>query len=154
MTNFATNHQGETNRTSAFKRARTQLRFDVETAAQILEALTRLGASVKAVAPGRLRIIPASKVPTGLVSRVREAKLEILALLRERTATETVKPIECRYDWISGYCGLRLYCVVHKHADGRNTVFRTNPGGYDTLADLLRQGLLTGRALADAQRVS
>jgi hypothetical protein len=126
----------------------------METADRILEALTQLGVTVKAVAPDRLSIEPASKVPPELISRVREAKLEILARLRGRTATKTVKPVECRYDWISGCRGFRLQCIAHKHAGDGNTVFRANFCGRDTLADMMKLGLLTGQALADAQGVN
>jgi len=124
------------------------------TADRILEALTQLGVTVKAVAPDRLSIEPASTVPPELVARIRKAKQEILARLTERGGTVTAKGTECRYDWIPRYRGIRLQCITHKHPGGENMVFRANFCGRDTLADMMRLGVLTGQALADAQRVN
>lgn len=60
----------------------------------------------------------------------------------------------CRYDWISGYRGLRLRCVAHhKHANS-TTVFGMHSSNYDTLQEMNRLGILTGDALADARRTS
>ena len=126
----------------------------MDTAAQIIEALAQLGVTIKAVATDRLAIEPASKTPPELVARIREAKQEILKALSERAVTITAKTSECRYDWIPRYRGIRLQCIAHKHPGGGTTVFRTSSGGYDTLLDMLRYGLLTGQALADAQRVN
>ena len=74
--------------------------------------------------------------------------------LTGRHVSKSPEPIECRYDWIPGYRGLRLGCVVHHQAGGGNTVFRTNLGGYDTLTEMLHLGILTGGALQDALRVN
>lgn len=126
----------------------------MDTVIQIFEALAQLGVTIEAVASDRLTIEPASKVPPELVARIREAKQEILAHLTGREGTVTAKAIECRYDWIPGYHGTRLQCIAHKHPGGGNTVLRTNSGGFDTLLDMLRHGLLTRQALADAQRVN
>lgn len=128
--------------------------YDMQKAAQIIEALAQLGVTVKAVASDRLRIEPASRVPPDLIARVREAKQEILVLLQGRPVPKISKPTACRYDWIPGYRGIRLRCVVHNHSKGGKIVFRTNFRGYDTLADMLRLGLLVEQALADAQKVN
>jgi hypothetical protein len=55
----------------------------------------------------------------------------------------------CKYDWIPGYEGDRLHCVVHEHG-GNGTVFRTRwtDEDYDTLVEMLRLDVLTGQALA------
>lgn len=126
----------------------------MQTAARMIEALSQLGVTVKAVASDRLRIEPASKVPPDLVVRVREAKQEILVFLRRRRSIKNSKPTTCRHDWIRDYRGIRLQCVVHKNSGGGNTVFRTNFGEHDTLADMLEPGVLTGEALVDAQRLN
>ena len=122
-------------------------------AAQIIETLAQLGVTVRVIGPDRLRIEPASKVPPDLISRIREAKPEILATLRKRPATESIEGISCRYDWQPGYRGLRMCCVIHHHGGG-GAVFRMNAGGYDTLAEMLRLDMLTGDALRDARRVN
>lgn len=67
--------------------SRTRWNFNVETATEIIETLAQLGVTVKAVGPDRLRIEPASKVPADLLPRIREAKPELLALIRTRPAT-------------------------------------------------------------------
>jgi hypothetical protein len=54
----------------------------------ILETLRRLGVAVKLFAADRLRLEPASKIPTELVAEIREAKAAILEALRSRPATE------------------------------------------------------------------
>jgi len=59
----------------------------MQTATDIIETLAQLGVTVKAVGPDRLRIEPASKVPADLLPRIREAKSEILAVIRNRLAT-------------------------------------------------------------------
>lgn len=119
----------------------------------LLEALKAIGVEVF-LRGETLGIRPASKVPPELKKRLREHKAEVLAVLNACSATRPAKPIACRYDWIPGYCGVRLHCVVgHKHRDGDNAVFRMNLGGYDTLAEMMRNGVLTGQALQDARRV-
>lgn len=128
----------------------------METASELIETLALLGVTVKAVGPDRLRIEPASKVPADLLPRIREAKPEILAAIRNRTvATPTpAKAFECRYDWIPGYRGLRLQCVAHRHDVGTATVFRMVSGGRDVLLEMRELGILTGQAMQDAQRVN
>lgn len=54
----------------------------------------------------------------------------------------------CRYDWVPGYQGARLHCVVHRHSAGTDTVV-----GQDTMADMRRLGVLTGQALVAAEQV-
>lgn len=54
----------------------------------------------------------------------------------------------CKYDWQKGFRGSRLRCVVHKHAQGTDTVIV----GSDILADMLRHGCLTGMALDEARK--
>ena len=120
---------------------------------ELLEELKAIGVEVTPHGED-LAIRPASKVPLELKERLRAHKAEVLAVLKARPVTKPDKPIECRYDWIRGYRGLRLRCVVHHHADAGNTVFRTNGGGYDTLAEMLQLGVLTGEALRDARRVN
>jgi len=58
----------------------------METATQIIETLTQLGVTLRANGD-RLRIEPASRVPADLLLRIREAKPEILAVIRNRPAT-------------------------------------------------------------------
>jgi len=53
---------------------------------EILESLRGLGISVQVVGPDRLRLQPASRIPAELVSRIREAKPEILEAIRNRPA--------------------------------------------------------------------
>lgn len=59
----------------------------METATEIIDTLARLGVTIRAIGPDRLRIEPASKVPADLLTRIREAKPEILAVIRKRPAT-------------------------------------------------------------------
>lgn len=54
----------------------------------------------------------------------------------------------CRYDWQNGFRGLRLHCIVHRHAAGISTVIVQ----CDTLPDMLARGHLTGAALKDARK--
>lgn len=56
-------------------------------AIEILETLQRLGISVEAIGPDRLRFQPASRIPTDLIPRIRESKAEILKVLSMRPAT-------------------------------------------------------------------
>lgn len=44
-------------------------------AIEILETLRNLGVTVQVIPPDRLRLQPASVIPTKLLARVREAKL-------------------------------------------------------------------------------
>ena len=119
----------------------------------VLDELRAIG--VEVIPQGEnLAIRPASKVSPELKERLRQYKAEILAVLKSRPAKEQAKATACRYDWIPGYRGLRLHCVIHHHASGGNTVFRTNRGGYDTLLEMLSLGVLTGEALQHAQRVN
>jgi hypothetical protein len=58
----------------------------------------------------------------------------------------------CRYDWAPGHRGQRLQCVVHCHKAASDTVFaRTNCS--NTLAEMLKLGVLVGQALMDATRL-
>ncbi len=59
----------------------------METATEIIETLALLGVTVTAIGPDRLRIEPASKVPPDLLPRIRKAKPDILAFIRNRPAT-------------------------------------------------------------------
>lgn len=54
---------------------------------EILETLRTLGVTVEVIGPDRLRLKPASKIPSELLLRIREAKPEILAALSRRPAT-------------------------------------------------------------------
>ena len=69
----------------------------------------------------------------------------------EPSPSQAIGGRTCKCDWKDGYHGRRLHCVAHP-AHGGTTVFRLVSGGYDTLAELLRLEMLTGEALADAQR--
>jgi hypothetical protein len=122
------------------------------TAPEILETLTGLGVTVKLIGPDRLRLEPAERIPDELKPRILKAKAQIVAALRPWPTP--AKAVACRYDWIPGYRGSRLRCTIHGHANGGDTVFRTSWGGYDTLAEMLRLGALTGEALTDAGRVN
>jgi hypothetical protein len=122
----------------------------------VLEELRALGVRVIPDG-GNLVICPASKVPPELKERLRAAKAEVLAVLKARPATpKTGKPIECRYDWQSGYRGLRLHCVAlaHHHASGTATVFRMTSCGRDVLLEMAELGILIGQALEDARKVN
>jgi hypothetical protein len=54
---------------------------------EILETLRTLGVTVEVIGPDRLRCQPASRIPQDLASRIREAKPEILAVLRRHPST-------------------------------------------------------------------
>ena len=71
---------------------------------------------------------------------------------RDRKPYARLKAGPCRYDWTPAYSGLRLRCVAHRSHGDSTTVFRQAFGGYDTLADMLKAGVLTGMALQDALR--
>jgi hypothetical protein len=62
-----------------------------DTGLQILESLRSLGVTVAAVGPDRLRFEPASKIPSEMLPRIREAKPAILEVLRNQ-------PAECSAD--------------------------------------------------------
>jgi hypothetical protein len=49
---------------------------------EILESLRSLGVTVQAAGPDRLRLEPASKIPSEMIPSIREAKPEILEALR------------------------------------------------------------------------
>jgi hypothetical protein len=128
-------------------------------AAQILETLKSLGVAVQIIGPDRLRLQPASRIPSALVPRIRAAKPEILEALRGRRViglkegrAEVGKATLCRYDWQPGYRRLRFHCVAHNHATGTTTVFRMSSCGHDVLLEMAELGILTGQALADARR--
>jgi len=115
----------------------------------VLDELRAIGVDV--IPHGdNLAITPASKVPPALKERLRQHTAEVLAVLKSHPAKRWAKAIECRYDWIPAYSGLRLRCVIHHHAAGSNTVFRTTSGGRDTLAEMLERGILTGQASCKA----
>lgn len=80
--------------------------------------------------------------------------LEKPSVIRGDEASPPAPASDCQYDWIPGYRGIRLRCIAHKHCHGGNIVFRANFRGYDTLADMLKLGLLAGQGLADAQRAN
>lgn len=101
-----------------------------------------------------LGIRPASKVSPELKERLRAQKAEVLALLKAAQTTQTANLISCRYDWITGYRGLRLHCVTHPHGVGTATVFRMVSGGRDVLLEMRDRGILTGQALHDVERVN
>jgi hypothetical protein len=88
-----------------------------DTGAQILESLRSLGVTVQVVEPGRLRLEPASKIPTEIVSRIREAKPAILEALRNRLAT-------CSPDCYEAEPGVR----IHRPHKGCTTI-RPEAGG-------------------------
>jgi TubC N-terminal docking domain len=111
----------------------------------ILEELKAIGVEVIPTGDS-LAIRPASKVPPELKERLRAHKAEVLAVLKSRPSTIPAKPTECKYDWQAHYNGQRLRCVVHRHAAGTDTVIV----GHDTLASMLRLGVLTGSALTAA----
>lgn len=118
---------------------------------ELLEELKAIG--VQVIPQGNNLVIrPASRVPPRLKERLRAHKAEVIAVLRAHPPAEASNVIACRYDWQPGYRGLRLRCVIHHH--GGDTVYRTNAGGYDTLAEMVRLGVLTGEALRDAARVN
>jgi TubC N-terminal docking domain len=123
---------------------------------EILETLRSLGITVQVIGPDRLRLQPASLVPPDLVAKIREAKREIIAVLSQKPGKVVM---ECRYDWMPGYRGLRLHCVVHKHKSGADgggtsTVFRFVHSAHDVLLDMAEKNVLAGQALKDAQRVN
>lgn len=119
----------------------------------VLDELRAIG--VEVIPQGKnLAIRPASKVPPELKERLRQHKAEVLAVLKALPTKEKVKATTCRYDWIPGYRGLRLHCVIHHRGDGGNVVFRMNWGGHDTLAEMLRLGVLVGQALQDSRKAN
>lgn len=69
---------------------------------EILETLRTLGVTVEVIGPDRLGCQPASRIPSELVTRIREAKAEILAMLRPLAAT--VSQSECRHCNGTGGC--------------------------------------------------
>ncbi len=125
----------------------------MSTAVEVLSELSRRGVAIR-VDGDSIRLKPRSALDDQLLASVRDCKPEILAALKSRSAPCGAKanPPGCRYDWASGYEGRRLHCVTHRHGQATDTVFRTCYGGYDTLADMLEAGFLTGAALEDAQR--
>jgi len=120
---------------------------------ELLEELKAIGVEVTQQGEN-LAIRPASKVPPELKARLRAHKAEVLAILKARPATKPAKPIECQYDWIPGYRGLRLHCVAHHHAAGTATVFRMTCCGLDALLEMAELGILTGQANEDSRRVN
>jgi len=58
----------------------------MEAAVRIMETLAQLGVTLRAKGD-RLRLEPASKIPADMLPRIRKAKPEILAVLRNRPAT-------------------------------------------------------------------
>lgn len=121
----------------------------------IIQELKALGVEISPQG-NNLVIHPASKVPAELKERLREQKAEVLAVLKACPATSPKPPkaITCRYDWITGYRGLRLHCVGHRHEPGTPTVFRFVSCGRDVLLEMAQKGILTGQALRDAGRVN
>jgi hypothetical protein len=77
---------------------------------------------------------------------IREA---VEAARAARFESPTTKPdrrkMPCRYDWVAGYEGKRVGCVIHEHG-GYGKVFMAREG---RLAEMLWRGELTGKALAD-----
>ena len=58
----------------------------------------------------------------------------------------------CKFDWAKNERGKLLCCVVHEKHHRPSTVAIIP--GFETLADLARQGRLTGAALEDARRAA
>lgn len=122
---------------------------------EILATLQNWGVKVEVIGD-RLRFQPASRIPPDLVLRIREEKPAILEALRSRPAISPKpdKSVECRYDWLPGYRGLRLHCVAHHHAAGTGAMFRMTCCGRDVLIEMSEQGILAGQAREDAARVN
>ena len=121
----------------------------------ILQELRALGVDV--IPDGdNLVIRPASRVPPELKERLKAAKAEVLAALKARITArfKTGTAVECRYDWVDGYRGLRLHCVAHNHAAQTTTILVMRWAGRDTLQDMAESGILSGEALKDSRRVN
>jgi hypothetical protein len=113
----------------------------------LAELESRNGALSAPTAPSGPRYEPLAAVPALPV-----ACGTILSSTRDRKPRARLEAGPCRYDWVPGYSGRRLKCIAHRsHGDG-STVFRQTYAGYDTLADMLKAGVLTGLALQDALR--
>ena len=69
-------------------------------ALEILDALKGIGVSVRVIPPDTLELAPASVVPPDLLSRVKESKPAILAVL----ARPTVEPARCAHCQGRGEC--------------------------------------------------
>ena len=72
------------------------------TTAEILQALDRLGVSVEAIPPDRLRLRPADRIPDDLRPVIVEAKPQILAVLRRDTGAGTSE--QCGHCHGTGEC--------------------------------------------------
>jgi len=68
-----------------------------------LETLRGLGVTVKLVAGDRIRVEPASKIPTDLIPLIRQAKPAILEALRSRSSG---LPFLCPF--VCDWCGCRF----------------------------------------------
>jgi hypothetical protein len=79
-------------------------------AAQILETLSGLGVTVRVIGPDRIRLEPASKIPDDLLPRIREAKPDILAVLKAPPPRQVER--EC---W---HCRGKLRCPCIACAEG------------------------------------
>lgn len=125
----------------------------MSTAVELLSELSRRGVAVR-VDGESIRLKPKSALDDQLLASIRDCKPEILVALKSRPVFWAAKatPSGCRYDWASGYRGLRLKCTTHHHGGG-STVFRVFYAGHDTLLEMLGLGFLSGQALEDAQRV-
>ena len=62
---------------------------------------------------------------------------------------KSVSSGSCIYDWQDESIG-KLVCQTHGKT---HTVIRVRGNDYDTLIEMLRQKLLTGKALLDAQAI-
>jgi hypothetical protein len=63
-----------------------------------------------------------------------------------KAKTKSQPSAPCQYDWAPDRRGQLLSCVTHPHLPGSASVWV----GRDTLADMLKLGVLTGQALEDA----
>jgi hypothetical protein len=62
------------------------------------------------------------------------------------------KRIGCVYDWVEGSEGVKLECVTHPRMC--HTVWVMLLPDHSTLLDMLRLGILQGKALTDAEALN
>lgn len=135
-------------------------------ALKAIRELEQLGSSLTLEGDAIRYRVPRDKAQVeALLAELRQHRKDAIRILRERVglgygSSGDLNPAPragvggCLYDWLGGFRWQKLRCVSHERHSDSATVFRVLWNGYDTLSEMHRLGVLTGRALEDARALA
>jgi hypothetical protein len=135
-------------------------------ALKAIRELEQLGSSLMLEGDAIRYRVPKDKAEVeALLAELRRHRDDAIRILRERVglssgssgninAAPRAGVGSCVYDWLVGFRWQKLRCVAHERHSDSATVFRVLWSGYDTLSEMHRLGVLTGRALEDAKALA